>query len=127
MEKRYKHVFLRYFNPIGAHPSSEIGELPLGTPENLIPYVTQTAIGIRDQLTVFGDSYNTPDGSCIRDYIHVVDLAIAHVKGLKWLFQKQDSSLVEVFNVGTGKGDSVLEVVNSFQEVNEVELNYRDW
>jgi UDP-glucose 4-epimerase len=116
---------LRYFNPIGAHPSSLIGELPLGTPENLIPYVTQTAIGIRDQLTVFGDTYNTVDGSCVRDYIHVVDLANAHVKSLQWLGKQEKESLNEVFNVGTGKGDSVLEVISSFTAVNEVKLNYK--
>jgi UDP-glucose 4-epimerase len=120
-----KACTLRYFNPIGAHPSSRIGELPLGTPENLIPYVTQTAIGIREQLTVFGDDYNTTDGSCIRDYIHVVDLADAHVKALAWLEKQSTTSLNEVFNVGTGKGDSVLEVINSFMEVNDVQLNYR--
>lgn len=116
---------LRYFNPIGAHPSSLIGELPLGTPENLIPYVTQTAAGIRKELTVFGDTYNTPDGSCIRDYIHVVDLARAHVKALKWLHSQEKTAFNDIFNVGTGKGDSVLEVVKVFQEVNEVPLNYR--
>ncbi|MDG2344106.1 MAG: UDP-glucose 4-epimerase GalE [Flavobacteriales bacterium] len=112
---------LRYFNPIGAHPSGLIGELPLGVPNNLIPFITQTAIGIRKSLTVNGDDYETPDGTCIRDYIHVVDLASAHVLALK-NSKKQKEPLV--VNIGTGKGSSVLEVINSFEKVNGVKLNY---
>ena len=112
---------LRYFNPIGAHPSGLIGELPLGVPNNLIPFITQTAIGIRKSLTVNGDDYETPDGTCIRDYIHVVDLASAHVLALK-NSKKQNEPLV--VNIGTGKGSSVLEVINSFEKVNGVKLNY---
>lgn len=120
-----KAVSLRYFNPIGAHPSAKIGELPLGTPNNLIPFVTQTAAGIRDVLTVFGDDYNTPDGTCIRDYIHVMDLSDAHVRSLTYLEEQSESSYYEVFNLGTGKGTSVMEVIKSFQEVTGVPLNYR--
>ena len=112
---------LRYFNPIGAHPSGLIGELPLGVPNNLIPFITQTAIGIRKSLTVNGNDYETPDGTCIRDYIHVVDLASAHVLALK-NSKKQNEPLV--VNIGTGKGSSVLEVINSFEKVNGVKLNY---
>lgn len=118
-----KAIALRYFNPIGAHPSSKIGELPLGVPNNLIPFVTQTAAGIRKELTVFGDDYNTPDGTCIRDYIHVVDLAKAHVKSLDYL-NKQGFSFYDTFNIGTGKGNSVLEVVNAFEKVSGEKLNY---
>ncbi len=114
-------VLLRYFNPVGAHPTGHIGELPLGVPNNLIPFVTQTAAGIRNQLTVFGDDYATPDGSCVRDYIHVVDLARAHVRALHWM-TGHTPPLCEVFNVGTGQGNSVLEVIRLFQEVNGVEL-----
>lgn len=115
-------ILLRYFNPIGAHPSGEIGELPLGPPENLVPYVTQTATGERESLTVFGDDYDTHDGTCIRDYIHVVDLAKAHVKALLWL-NKQDKGC-EAFNLGTGEGKSVLDVINAFEAVSGEKLNY---
>ncbi len=116
-------VILRYFNPIGAHESHLIGELPLGVPDNLIPYVTQTGIGIRTQLTVFGDDYNTPDGTCIRDFIHVVDLANAHIKALEFLFNHPDTP-IEYFNVGTGQGNSVLEIIKAFEEVSASKLNY---
>jgi UDP-glucose 4-epimerase len=119
-----KAVSLRYFNPIGAHPSAMIGELPLGTPNNLIPFVTQTAAGIREVLTVFGDDYNTPDGTCIRDYIHVMDLSDAHVRSLTYLAEQSESSYYEVFNLGTGKGTSVMEVIKTFEEVAGVPLNY---
>jgi len=116
-------VALRYFNPVGAHPSAKIGELPMGTPQNLVPFITQTAAGIREKLTVFGNDYDTPDGSCIRDYIHVVDLADAHVKALSFLFQ-QDVNFYEVFNVGTGRGNTVLEVIHAFEKVNGLQLAY---
>lgn len=116
-----KVVLLRYFNPIGAHPSGHIGELPLGVPNNLVPFVTQTAAGIRERLTVFGDDYPTPDGSCIRDYIHVVDLARAHVRALEWM-EERPAPLCEVFNIGTGKGNSVFEVIRTFEEVNGVRV-----
>lgn len=119
-----KAISLRYFNPVGAHPSSLIGELPLGVPNNLIPFVTQTAAGIREKVTVFGEDYNTPDGTCIRDYIHVVDLAKAHVKSLQYLESKQDKSLYDVFNVGTGRGNTVLEVLKTFEKVSGQKLNY---
>ena len=112
-----KAVLLRYFNPIGAHPSAAIGELPLGVPNNLVPFVTQTAAGLRKQLTVFGDDYPTPDGSCIRDYIHVVDLARAHVRALQWM-EERTAPLCEVFNIGTGNGHSVFEVLRTFEAVN---------
>ncbi|WP_378186437.1 UDP-glucose 4-epimerase GalE [Aquimarina sp. W85] len=118
-------IALRYFNPIGAHPSAEIGELPIGVPQNLIPYITQTAIGMREQLSVYGDDYPTNDGTCIRDYIHVVDLAKAHVVALKRLLQKNNSSNFEVFNVGTGKGSTVIEVIKSFESVSDKKLNYK--
>ncbi|NND63906.1 MAG: UDP-glucose 4-epimerase GalE [Flavobacteriaceae bacterium] len=118
-------ISLRYFNPIGAHDSTEIGELPKGTPQNLVPFITQTAVGLRDELSVFGDDYPTPDGSCIRDYIHVVDLAEAHVIALQRLFDKKNEQDYEVFNLGTGRGSSVLEVVNAFEKVNSVKLNYK--
>ena len=111
-----KSIALRYFNPIGAHDSSKIGELPLGIPQNLVPFITQTAAGLRDQLSVFGDDYPTEDGSCIRDYIHVVDLAKAHVVALERLLKDRNSSQFETFNIGTGKGSSVLEVVNAFEQ-----------
>jgi UDP-glucose 4-epimerase len=117
-------ISLRYFNPIGAHPSSKIGELPIGTPANLIPFVTQTAAGIREKLTVFGDDYDTPDGSCIRDFIHVMDLADAHVKTLAYL-NKQEIDFYDVFNVGTGNGNTVLEVLNTFEKVTGVKVNYQ--
>lgn len=121
----YKAILLRYFNPIGAHPSAKIGELPLGVPQNLIPFVTQTAAGIREQLSVFGDDYNTPDGSCIRDYINVVDLAKAHVVAVERMLMGKSLENVEVFNVGTGRGLSVLEIVETFQKVTGVKLNYK--
>lgn len=120
-----KAIALRYFNPIGAHPSVKIGELPLGVPQNLVPFITQTGIGKREQLSVFGDDYPTEDGTCIRDYIHVVDLAKAHVKALQRLLQNENSSNYEVFNLGTGKGSSVLEVIHSFERVSEKKLNYK--
>ncbi|NNE55684.1 MAG: UDP-glucose 4-epimerase GalE, partial [Flavobacteriales bacterium] len=117
-----KSVLLRYFNPIGAHPSGAIGELPLGPPENLVPYITQTAAGIRDSLTVFGDDYNTSDGTCVRDYIHVVDLAAAHVAALAKAASLEGSSAI--FNLGTGRGNSVKEVIDTFEEVSGEKLNY---
>ena len=119
-----KASILRYFNPIGAHPSGKIGELPLGVPNNLVPYITQTAAGKREKLTIFGNNYPTPDGTCIRDFIHVVDLANAHVKALEWLHKQDQDSLVDVFNIGTGNGSSVLELVNGFQNVTGEHLNY---
>ena len=119
-----KSILLRYFNPIGAHPTSLIGELPNGVPLNLVPYITQTAIGIREKLSVFGDDYNTPDGSCIRDYIDVVDLAKAHVLAISRMLKK-DSDKVEVFNLGTGNGVSVLELVKEFEKSTGVTLNYQ--
>ncbi len=119
-----KGISLRYFNPIGAHPSAAIGELPLGIPNNLVPFITQTAIGKRASLTVFGDDYPTPDGSCIRDFIHVVDLAEAHVAALKYLIGSTESSLYEVFNIGTGQGHSVLELIKTFEAVTGKPLNY---
>lgn len=118
-----KATLLRYFNPIGAHPSAEIGELPQGRPNNLVPFITQTANGIREALTVFGDDYNTPDGTCIRDYIHVVDLAKAHVKAIEWSLN-QEKNLCESFNLGTGKGSSVLEIIHTFEEVNDVKVSF---
>ena len=119
-----KSILLRYFNPIGAHPTSLIGELPNGVPLNLVPYITQTAIGIREKLSVFGDDYNTPDGSCIRDYIDVVDLAKAHVLAISRMLDK-NSEKVEVFNLGTGNGVSVLELVKEFEKSTGVTLNYQ--
>tara|TARA_R110001632_G_scaffold130385_3_gene244488 strand:- start:500 stop:1522 length:1023 start_codon:yes stop_codon:yes gene_type:complete len=119
-----KAIALRYFNPIGAHPSAEIGELPLGVPQNLVPYITQTALGIRKELSVFGDTYPTIDGTAVRDYIHVVDLAKAHVIAVERLLQNKNKSNYEVFNVGTGTGSSVLEVIHSFEKVAETKLNY---
>lgn len=121
----YKAVILRYFNPIGAHPSAHIGELPSGVPNNLLPFVTQTAMGIRKQLQVFGNDYNTPDGSCIRDYIHVVDLARAHVVAVARMLNKENKEPVETFNLGTGRGLSVLEIVHTFEKVNGVKVPYR--
>ena len=120
-----KSIALRYFNPIGAHDSSKIGELPLGIPQNLVPFITQTAAGLRDQLSVFGDDYPTEDGSCIRDYIHVVDLAKAHVVALERLLKDRNSNQFETFNIGTGKGSSVLEVVNAFEKITQQKLNYK--
>ena len=118
-------IALRYFNPVGAHPSVEIGELPIGVPQNLLPYITQTGIGLRQQLSVFGDDYPTPDGTCIRDYIHVVDVAKAHVAALQRLMTGENSENFEVFNLGTGTGSSVLEVIQSFERVSGEKLNYR--
>ena len=118
-------ILLRYFNPIGAHPTAIIGELPNDVPANLIPYLTQTAIGIRQQLSVFGDDYNTPDGSCIRDFIYVVDLAKAHVAAMAHILQGKMEKPVDVFNVGTGKGNSVLELIHTFEECTGVKLNYK--
>lgn len=117
-------ISLRYFNPIGAHPSALMGELPIGVPNNLVPFITQTAAGKRNQLTVFGGDYNTPDGSCLRDYIHVVDVAVAHIKAMEYLSKKNDNTLYEVFNLGTGIGASVLELINKFEKVTGVKLNY---
>lgn len=119
-----KVISLRYFNPVGAHKSALIGELPLGVPQNLVPFITQTAIGKRNKITVFGDDYNTPDGSAIRDYIHVVDLAKAHVAAIKRLESKADSNNYDVFNIGTGDGHSVLEVIKAFEEATGEKLNY---
>ncbi len=120
-----KAISLRYFNPIGAHHTALIGELPSGVPENLVPYITQTAAGIRDQLNVFGDDYNTPDGSCIRDYLHVVDLAKAHVAAVERLIGRKTVNDYEVFNLGTGKGTSVLEMIKAFENSCGVKINYR--
>ncbi|MFV0472075.1 MAG: UDP-glucose 4-epimerase GalE [Paludibacteraceae bacterium] len=121
----YQAIILRYFNPIGAHPSAEIGELPNGVPNNLLPFVTQTAVGIRKQLQVFGNDYNTPDGSCIRDYINVVDLAKAHVVAVKRMLENKSKSNVETFNLGTGRGLSVLEIIKTFEKVNGLKVPYR--
>ena len=120
-----KAIALRYFNPIGAHPSAHIGELPNGVPQNLIPFVTQTAIGIREQLSVFGDDYPTEDGTAIRDYIHVVDLAQSHVVAMERLLQNKNKSNYEVFNIGTGRGSSVMEIIKAFEKVNKLKLNYK--
>lgn len=117
-----KSILLRYFNPIGAHPSSKIGELPLGVPQNLVPYLTQAAAGIRKELTVFGNDYNTPDGSCVRDYIDVVDLAKAHVIAMKRMLDRDDKDAVEIFNLGTGRGLSVLELIASFERATGVKV-----
>ncbi|QQL48587.1 UDP-glucose 4-epimerase GalE [Mucilaginibacter ginkgonis] len=119
----YKVCSLRYFNPVGAHESALIGELPIGVPQNLVPFITQTAIGKREKLTVHGDTYNTPDGSAVRDYIHVVDLAKAHVKALQ-LMEDESFTGYDVFNLGTGKGSSVLEVINAFESATGEKLNY---
>lgn len=119
-----KAISLRYFNPIGAHETSLIGELPNGVPSNLVPFITQTAAGLRKSLTVFGNDYDTPDGTCIRDFIHVVDLAKAHVKALDLLESRTDTNYYDVFNVGTGEGYTVLQLINTFEEVNGVKLNY---
>ena len=117
-------IALRYFNPMGAHPSAEIGELPVGVPQNLVPFITQTGMGLRKELSVFGDDYPTPDGTCIRDYIYVVDLAKAHVVALERLLGNRNKANYEVFNVGTGKGSSVLEAIQSFERVSGKKLNY---
>lgn len=120
-----KAILLRYFNPIGAHPSAEIGELPMGVPQNLVPFITQTAMGLRKELSVFGNDYPTPDGTCIRDYIHVVDLAKAHVVALKRLIENKNKTNVEVFNIGTGNGNSVLEVIETFEKISGQKLPYK--
>ncbi len=120
-----KSILLRYFNPIGSHPSALIGELPLGVPQNLVPYLTQTAAGIRKELTVFGDDYNTPDGSCIRDYIDVVDLAKAHVIAMKRMLENTGTDAVEIFNLGTGNGLSVLELINAFETATGVPVPHK--
>lgn len=125
VNEKLNAIALRYFNPIGAHPTAEIGELPIGVPQNLIPYIMQTAIGMREQLSVFGGDYDTPDGTCIRDYIHVVDLAKAHVVALQRLLEKKDDTNYEVFNLGTGKGSSVLEAIQSFESVSGEKLKYK--
>ena len=121
----FKSIILRYFNPIGAHPSSEIGELPIGIPQNLVPYLTQTAAGIRPALNVFGNDYDTPDGSCIRDYIHVVDLAKAHVIAMNRLLNNKSEDNLEIFNLGTGKGVSVLELINTFEQATGVKVPFQ--
>lgn len=118
-------ILLRYFNPIGAHSSTEIGELPLGIPQNLVPFITQTAFGLRKELSVYGNDYPTPDGTCIRDYIHVVDLAKAHVIALQRLLNKQNLEKVETFNLGTGTGSSVLEVITAFEKISGQKLPYK--
>jgi len=120
-----KAALLRYFNPVGAHPSAIIGEMPIDVPNNLVPFITQTAAGIREQLTVFGDDYNTRDGSCIRDYVHVMDIARAHTKAVQYMMNNKSEEAVEVFNLGTGNGVSVLEAIKAFEEVSGLELNYK--
>ena len=123
--KNLNAISLRYFNPIGAHPSAQIGELPRGVPENLVPYITQTAIGLRKELQIFGDDYDTPDGSCIRDYLHVCDLARAHVVAVKRLLDGKNKKNYEIFNLGTGKGVSVFDAIRSFEKVSGIKLNYK--
>lgn len=118
-------ILLRYFNPIGAHPTAEIGELPIGVPQNLVPFITQTGLGLRKELSVYGDDYPTPDGTAVRDYIHVVDLAKAHVIALKRLLDKKNLAKVETFNLGTGTGSSVLEVIHAFEKVSGQKLPYK--
>ena len=120
-----KVSLLRYFNPIGSHPSALLGELPIGVPNNLVPYVTQTASGIREKLSIWGNDYETPDGTAVRDYIYVVDLAKAHVKALQKLMNEKSETLIDVYNLGTGKGSSVLEVVQAFETANEVKVPYQ--
>lgn len=120
----FRIISLRYFNPIGAHPTAILGEVPLGAPNNLVPYITQTAAGVREKLTVFGNDYDTPDGTCIRDFIHVVDLAVAHVKAMEYLSVADKGNLYEVFNVGTGDGVSVLQLIHKFIKVSGVKLNF---
>ena len=117
-------ISLRYFNPIGAHESFKIGEMPVGNPENLVPFVTQTGIGIQQKLSIFGNDYPTPDGTCVRDYIHVVDLAKAHVIAMKRLIEENNNDNYEVYNIGTGKGTSVLDIVKTFEKISGVKLNY---
>lgn len=125
VHSEFKAISLRYFNPVGAHASANIGELPIGVPQNLVPFITQTAAGLRKELSVFGDDYPTPDGTCIRDYIHVVDLAKAHVVALERLLQDANESNYEIFNLGTGTGSSVLEVINAFEKVSGEQLPYK--
>jgi len=125
VNEKLNSIALRYFNPIGAHPSTEIGELPLGVPQNLVPFITQTGMGMREQLSVFGGDYATPDGTCVRDYIHVVDLAKAHVVAVKRLLENKNTSNYEFFNLGTGKGSSVLEAIQSFEKVSGKKLKYQ--
>ena len=117
-------ISLRYFNPVGAHPSALLGELPIGVPNNLMPFVTQTAAGLREKLIVFGNDYNTPDGTCVRDYIHVVDLARAHVQSCNRILKQEQKKSYEVYNIGTGNGVSVLEVIHAFEKYNDIKLNY---
>jgi len=121
----YKVISLRYFNPVGAHESALIGELPIGVPQNLVPFITQSAIGKRGPITVFGNDYNTPDGSCVRDYIHVVDLAKAHIAALRRQEENRMLAKFEIYNIGTGTGSSVLEVINAFEKSTGVKLNYK--
>ncbi len=118
-------IILRYFNPIGAHSSAEIGEFPIGVPSNLVPFITQTSVGIHKELSVYGDDYNTPDGSCIRDYINVVDLAKAHVVAVKRMLEEQQDESLEYFNIGTGKGISVLDLIHTFEKANRVKVPYK--
>lgn len=120
----FKIISLRYFNPIGAHPSGLIGEIPVGPPNNLVPYITQTAAGVRDKLTVFGNDYNTADGTCIRDFIHVTDLALAHIRAMEHLASVSEEKIIDSFNLGTGEGVSVLQLVNEFMRVTGVNLPY---
>lgn len=120
----FRIVSLRYFNPIGAHPSTLMGEIPIGAPNNLVPYITQTAAGIRERLTVFGGDYDTPDGTCIRDFIHVVDVATAHVKAIEYLKQRAEKNLYEVFNLGTGVGVSVMQLIKKFISVTGINFPY---
>ena len=121
----FKSIVLRYFNPIGAHPSAEIGELPIGVPQNLVPFLTQTAAGIRKELRIFGNNYDTPDGSCIRDFIHVVDLAKAHVIAMNRLLDDGSSKQLEIFNLGTGRGVTVLELIRTFEKVTGVKVPFQ--
>lgn len=123
-ETGFRIVSLRYFNPIGAHPSAKLGELPVGAPNNLVPYITQTAAGVREKLTIFGDDYDTPDGTCVRDFIDVVDLAIAHVKAIKFLNSEPSNKMFSAFNLGTGNGVSVMQLVNTFIRVTGEKLRY---
>jgi UDP-glucose 4-epimerase len=124
-ESNINAILLRYFNPIGAHPSAEIGELPIGVPQNLVPFITQTGLGLRDELSVYGNDYPTVDGTCVRDYIHVVDLAKAHVIALQRLLDKKNTESIEIFNLGTGTGSSVLEVISAFEKVSGQKLPYK--
>jgi UDP-glucose 4-epimerase len=122
---KFNSIILRYFNPIGAHPTAEIGELPIGVPQNLVPFLTQTAAGIRKELNVFGNDYDTPDGSCIRDYINVVDLAKAHVIAIDRILNDKSAANLEIFNLGTGHGVSVLELIHAFEKVTGVKIPYK--